>query len=84
MTVSFTASTPSEWMDISTVTRILGCTPQRVLELVTSGILDGRNVHGEARISSASLDRYCESRPLVQPAPPPTYIKIGGKVYLEV
>jgi hypothetical protein len=82
---SFTAPIPSEWFDVATVCRILDCTPARVLELVTSGILDGRNnASGEARISSASLDRYTASRPLVQQAPPPTYVRHGNGYRLEV
>jgi hypothetical protein len=55
---SFTTSTPSEWLTVDIVTRILLCTPQRVLDLIQDGILNARNVHGEPRISSASVDAY--------------------------
>jgi hypothetical protein len=81
---SFTASIPSEWMDISTVTRILGCTPQRVLELVDAGILNGRNAHGEVRISSASLDAYSATKPLFGRPAPPTYEKTRHGVRLVI
>lgn len=83
MPVSFTASTPTEWMDISTVTRILGCTPQRVLELVQDGVLNARVVSGEPHISSASLDQYTARRPLFGKPKPRTFVKVNGRVYEE-
>jgi hypothetical protein len=84
MSVSFTASAPSEWLSVDVVTRILLCTPAQVLALIQDGLLNARNVYGEARISSASLDRYTASRPLVQQAPPRTFVKISGRVYEEI
>jgi hypothetical protein len=84
LTASFIPAQQIEWMDIPTVTRILRCTPQQVLELLTGGILNGRTVGGETRISSASVDAFTAGRPLVQPAPPPTYVRHGNGYRLEV
>jgi hypothetical protein len=80
MSVTFNTSQRIEWLDVDTVTRILNCTPQRVLELIQDGTLIAR---GE-RISSASVDRYSATRPLFGKPAPETYIKIHGKVYREV
>jgi hypothetical protein len=80
MTYSFTPAQPLEWFEIDTVSQILGCTPQRVLQLVQAGTLSGRGEH----ISSGSLDKYTARRPLFGRPAPETYVKVNGKVYREV
>jgi hypothetical protein len=51
-----------------------------ILQLVQNGVLRAR---GE-RISSASVDAYAATRPLLAQPAPETYIKVHGRVYLEV
>lgn len=84
MSVAFNTSQPIEWFDVDTVTRVLNCLPAHVFQLIESGRLRARNVNGEARISSASLDQYTATRPLFGKPQPDTYIKVNGRVYLEV
>ncbi len=85
MTVFFTPAAQHEWMDVDTVTRILNCLPSHVLALIQDGQLQARGVSGEPRISSASLDRYCEDRPLMGSAPPQTFVRgSGGQVFEEL
>lgn len=82
---SFTLTPSTDWFTIEESARIFGLTPKRLLELVQSGKLRGRQMNGELRIDSNSLDRYCHSNPVPVAAPTPrTFVKVGGRAYEEV
>jgi hypothetical protein len=83
MSVTFNTSQPIEWLTVDTVTRILLCTPQRVLELIQDGLLSARNVHGEPRISSSSLDAYSATKPLFGRPGPRTFVRSGPGRFVE-
>jgi hypothetical protein len=84
MSVSFTASQRSEWLPIPVVERILQIPRAEILNLVTAGKLRGKLIGDEPMIDSASLDRYCERRPLFAAPTPPTYEKRNGRAYLVI
>jgi hypothetical protein len=84
MKVSFNTSQTREWLPLDVVCRILNRIPASVLLLAWEGKLHTRMFGDEVRIDSSSLDRYCESRPLVQQAPPPTYEKTRHGVRLVI
>lgn len=84
MNHAFTAATPHEYLSVDVVTRILGCLPSHVMTLIQDGQLQARSVSGEPRISSASLDRYTEQRPVRFSSQPQTFTKINGRIFEEL
>jgi hypothetical protein len=85
MPASFTTAQPRELFDIDTTCRILTVSPERVLHLIQDGTLRARNVNGELRVDSASVDRLSDRLDVLIAQPPPeTYVKLNGRAYREI
>lgn len=81
----FTTQPVTEWFPLDVACRILSMTASNVLALVQAGRLRGRNVAGEMKIDSVSVDAFTEIQPVAFSAPKQrTFVKIANRCYEEI